>query len=321
MDTAPIARLCGVPEAQVVLARSASAAFHDLLRSLDLDADAEILLPVSICASMVLAALAAGAVPVIVDCDETFAMSAAAATDRLTPHSRVLVFHHPFGRASDLSAIRGALARRSDVIVVEDCAQAPGTAAGGRTSGSAGDVALLSFGARKPIDAGVGGALVLPADTPVRTIAPPSGSQHGDAGILTAAEETRIFDALAKLAARTAQRLAKVQAALPCRTAGSAGPPADIHHRLVLDVAPSVRARAVERFADICEVPQPPGPSFATPGLAQRYRAAGRDDLWDPAGDALPIWHALAATRLLVRTDAAVSETRLRQLCRMVGAA
>lgn len=316
-DTALIAELCGVPGATVILARSASAAFSNFLSSLDLPDDAEVLLPVSICVSMVLAVLSAGAVPILVDCDDRFAMAATAAARQLTRRSRVLVFHHPFGLARDLSPIRRMLSQRPDIIVVEDCAQAPGTTVRGRKSGSAGDVALLSFGARKPIDAGIGGALVVPrADRAEVMLAAPNVEASPNR-----AERARIRGAVAAFDDLTARRLAKVASVFSRRGAVPAGPPENIYHRLVLGVGPTLRARAVERFSDICQVPQPPLPSWATPGLRQRYETIGRADLWDAAGEAFPAWHALAATRLLVRTDSAVRKERLRQLCQLVGAA
>ena len=321
-----IAELCGVPQAEVVTARSAAAAFLGFLLSLDLDSEAEVLLPVSLCQTMVNAVLLAGATPVLADCGDAFELEPASAASRLTWQTRVVVFHHPFGRACDLAPLSALLADRPDVLLVEDCAQAPGTALEGRSSGSSGDVALFSFGPGKPIDAGVGGAIVGTGDRIDQVRLALRTGRHGwpddvVLGVdstLTTAEERVVAEAVAAFPTTIRNRIAKVRAALGLPPAPP-GPPSDVYHRLVLDVGDPVRAEIHPRDAELWQTPCPANPPYAVPFLQRRYAALGRSDLWDPAGDAFPVWRGMVTRRILVRTGEDVPQARLVTFCRQLG--
>jgi dTDP-4-amino-4,6-dideoxygalactose transaminase len=102
-----------------------------------------------------------GAVPVLVDIDEaTYCMQPAALESAITARTRAVVPVHLYGHPADLDAI-GGIARRHDIAIVEDCAQAQEAAIHGRQVGSIGQVGCFSFYPTKNLGAvGDGGLAV-----------------------------------------------------------------------------------------------------------------------------------------------------------------
>lgn len=87
----------------------------------------------------------------------------------ISPRTRVIVAVHLYGLPCDMDAIM-ALARKHDIMVVEDCAQAPGTRYKGRRVGSIGDFGCFSFHTHKNITTlGEGGMLTVDEKQHART--------------------------------------------------------------------------------------------------------------------------------------------------------
>lgn len=108
------------------------------------------------------AALAAitslGAIPVPVAVDPgTLTVDPGAAAKARTARTRAVIACHLHGICADVPALRDAL---PGVGIVEDAAQAFGCALDGRLAGTLGDLAVLSLGPGKQIDAGEGGVLL-----------------------------------------------------------------------------------------------------------------------------------------------------------------
>ena len=104
---------------------------------------------------------AAGATPVLVDADErTFTLDPAELDDATTTRTKAIVPVHLYGRCADMGAIT-AHARRHELHVLEDAAQAHGAALGGRRAGTLGSAAAFSFYPTKNLGAlGDAGAVV-----------------------------------------------------------------------------------------------------------------------------------------------------------------
>lgn len=107
-----------------------------------------------------------GATPVFVDIDPArFTLDPARLEDALARQDlpgrpRAIVPVHLYGQMADMPAILD-IARRHDLLVVEDCAQAHGAALNGRPAGTWGDAAAFSFYPTKNLGAlGDGGAVV-----------------------------------------------------------------------------------------------------------------------------------------------------------------
>ena len=106
----------------------------------------------------------AGATPLLVDIDpETFTLDPARleATIRTHPGGglKAIIVVHLYGHPADLPAIT-EIAKRHDLLLIEDCAQAHGAKLAGRTTGTWGDLAAFSFYPTKNLSAiGDGGAV------------------------------------------------------------------------------------------------------------------------------------------------------------------
>jgi dTDP-4-amino-4,6-dideoxygalactose transaminase len=111
----------------------------------------------------VLAILAVGARPVLVDVDPvTYNMSPAALLAAITSRTRAVMPVHLYGQPADMDPILAA-ARRHNLVVIEDAAQAHGAIYRGRPAGSFGHAAAFSFYPGKNLGAyGDGGMVVTP---------------------------------------------------------------------------------------------------------------------------------------------------------------
>src|SRR5262249_34256223 len=107
----------------------------------------------------------AGAVPVLVDVEEqSFNLDAAKLEAAITPKTKAILPVHLYGRAADLDRLL-EIARRHNLKVVEDAAQAHGALYKGRKLGTFGDAAAFSFYPSKNLGAnGDGGAVTTDND-------------------------------------------------------------------------------------------------------------------------------------------------------------
>jgi dTDP-4-amino-4,6-dideoxygalactose transaminase len=121
--------------------------------------DEVIVPPITFVASAT-AILRAGAVPVFADVEaDTLNLSAATAERAITPRTRAIVAVHFAGHPVDLDAFIDLCARHR-LLLIEDCAHAPGASWRGRPVGSFGAFGSFSFQASKNLTSGEGGMLV-----------------------------------------------------------------------------------------------------------------------------------------------------------------
>ena len=104
-----------------------------------------------------------GGVPVFVDIrPDTLNLDERAIAAALTPRTRAIVPVHYAGVCCEMDAIV-ALARRHNLLVIEDAAQALGSTYKDRAAGRLGDLAATSFHETKNVTSGEGGALLINA--------------------------------------------------------------------------------------------------------------------------------------------------------------
>lgn len=103
------------------------------------------------------------ALPVFVDVNDSYNLDLDRAEEHITPRTRAIVIVHLYGQMSDPVEIT-AFARRHNLILVEDAAQAIGASFDGCPAGSLGLVSCLSFNSTKTISAPGGGGAVLTDD-------------------------------------------------------------------------------------------------------------------------------------------------------------
>ncbi len=103
---------------------------------------------------------AVGATPVFVDIDaQTFNLDLAQVEAVITDRTRAVIPVHLFGHPVDMTRLT-AIAQAHQLVIVEDCAQATGTAWDGQKVGSIGKIGCFSFYPTKNLGAcGDGGAI------------------------------------------------------------------------------------------------------------------------------------------------------------------
>ncbi len=118
----------------------------------------EVLVPAHTYMATATAVLAVGAIPVIVDIDETITISPQAIRDAIGPHTRAVIPVHMWGAACNMDAIM-AIARQRGIVVLEDVCQGIGGSYEGRKLGSIGHAGAFSFNYFKNMSGGEGGGI------------------------------------------------------------------------------------------------------------------------------------------------------------------
>ena len=120
----------------------------------------EVIIPAYTFIATALAVLATGAMPVFVDVDaETFQIDVNKIESRITPRTRAILPVHLAGLPSDMTRIM-AIAKKHNLVVVEDACQAHLAEIDHKTVGSFGDAGCFSFQNSKNLPIGEGGAIV-----------------------------------------------------------------------------------------------------------------------------------------------------------------
>jgi perosamine synthetase len=101
-----------------------------------------------------------GGVPVFADIDpDTFCLDPKSIEAKITPRTKAVLIVHIFGHPADMDAIM-PIARKHNLRVIEDCAQAPMGKYKGKYVGTIGDIGVFSLNYHKHIHTGEGGIIV-----------------------------------------------------------------------------------------------------------------------------------------------------------------
>jgi 8-amino-3,8-dideoxy-alpha-D-manno-octulosonate transaminase len=100
-----------------------------------------------------------GAVPVLVDIDETLTVNPDAVRKAITPKTKCVMPVHMCGSMADLDALQ-AICKEHSLILLEDACQSIGSTYKGKTLGTIGDAGALSFDFVKTITLGEGGVVL-----------------------------------------------------------------------------------------------------------------------------------------------------------------
>ncbi len=119
----------------------------------------EVLVPAYTWVSTAAAPLAVGAIPILVDIDESLTIDPIDIKRKITNATRAIMPVHMLNLACDMNAIM-AIADESDLVVIEDACQAIGVSYQGKRLGTIGDAGAFSFNQQKNIKCGEGGALL-----------------------------------------------------------------------------------------------------------------------------------------------------------------
>ena len=137
---------------------SGTAAMHVAVAAINPDPGDEIIVTPWTSGGSIIGLLLHNCVPVFADIDDTYTLDPADVEAKITPRTRAIIAVHLFGNPCDLDALAD-IARRHNLFLIEDCAQAHFAEYQGRIVGSIGDIAGYSFGG-KHLSAGIGGMVL-----------------------------------------------------------------------------------------------------------------------------------------------------------------
>ncbi|MBV9864986.1 MAG: aminotransferase class V-fold PLP-dependent enzyme [Abitibacteriaceae bacterium] len=142
-----------------ILMTSGTAALICGLVGLGVGPGDEVIIPSYTFIATALAPLAAGAIPIIADIDESLTIDPRDLEAKITPRTRAIIPVHMNGLPCAMDEVM-AIAHAHKLSVLEDACQADGGSYGGKRLGSIGDAGAFSFNYFKIISCGEGGALV-----------------------------------------------------------------------------------------------------------------------------------------------------------------
>ena len=149
---------CGVAHGVAVC--NGSVALELAMAALALPSGSEVILPSFTIISCVTAVLRSGCRPVLVDCEpDTWCLDVAEVERKVTARTRAVMPVHIYGHMAEMNALM-ELARKLNLAVIEDAAEAHGAEYHGRRAGGIGAIGCFSFYANKIITTGEGGMLV-----------------------------------------------------------------------------------------------------------------------------------------------------------------
>jgi dTDP-4-amino-4,6-dideoxygalactose transaminase len=194
----------------VLLCGSGTFAIELALRALKIGPGDEVIMAAYDYPGNFLTMHAVGAFPVLVDVDpDNWNLAPENLAQALGPNTRAVIVSHLHGGLVPMKELM-IFARKHDLAVIEDAAQAPGAVVGGKKAGAWGDAGIISFGGSKLLSAGRGGAL-LTSRTDLWQRAK-TWQQRGNLLCpLSELQAAVLLPQLAKLRSRNAQRLENVK--------------------------------------------------------------------------------------------------------------
>ncbi|MGC1471350.1 MAG: DegT/DnrJ/EryC1/StrS family aminotransferase [Psychroserpens sp.] len=143
----------------VQLVSSGTAAVSVALASAGVGAGDEVIMPTFTFVASFEAILMLGAVPILVDIDDTLTLDPKAVEAAITQRTKAVMIVQMCGSMGDLDALQ-AICTKHDLLFVEDACQAIGGSYQGKPLGSIGDLGCFSFDFVKTITCGEGGAVI-----------------------------------------------------------------------------------------------------------------------------------------------------------------
>ncbi|MFS4481580.1 DegT/DnrJ/EryC1/StrS family aminotransferase [Hyunsoonleella sp. 2307UL5-6] len=143
----------------VQLVSSGTAAVSVALAAAGVGAGDEVIMPTFTFVASFEAIMMLGAIPVLVDIDDTLCLDPQAVEKAITPKTKAIMVVQMCGSMGDMDALR-KVANAHKVLLVEDACQAIGGTYKGKPLGSIGDLGCFSFDFVKTITCGEGGAVV-----------------------------------------------------------------------------------------------------------------------------------------------------------------
>ncbi|MFA5887109.1 MAG: DegT/DnrJ/EryC1/StrS family aminotransferase [Candidatus Nanoarchaeia archaeon] len=152
------AEYCGVKYG--VATTNGTTALHLALLALNIKKGDEVIVSDFTMASCLFAIQYVGAEPVFIDsCRETWNIDPKRIEGKITNRTKAIMVVHIYGHPCEMDSIMG-IAKKHNLKVIEDCAEAHGAEYKGKKVGSFGNIGCFSFYANKIITTGEGGMIV-----------------------------------------------------------------------------------------------------------------------------------------------------------------
>ena len=147
----------GVNHAQLV--SSGTAALTTAMAALGIGAGDEVIMPSFTFVASFEAVLSVGAVPVLVDVDETLTLNPEAVRAAITAKTKCVMPVHMCGSMADMDALQ-AICKEHGLLLLEDACQSIGATYKGKSLGTIGDAGTFSFDFVKTMTCGEGGVVM-----------------------------------------------------------------------------------------------------------------------------------------------------------------
>lgn len=154
---AEICKRFGTKHAQLL--SSGTAALTTALAALGIGSGDEVILPAFTFVASFEAVLSVGAVPVLVDIDETLTLNPEAVRNAITPKTKCVIPVHMCGSMADMDALL-SICKENKLILLEDACQSIGATYKGKSLGTIGDAGTFSFDFVKTMTCGEGGVVL-----------------------------------------------------------------------------------------------------------------------------------------------------------------
>src|ERR1700761_9805512 len=141
------------------LVSSGTAALTTAFAALGIGVGDEVIMPTFTFVASFECVLSVGAVPVLVDVDDTLTLDPAAVRRAITPRTKCVMPVHMCGAMADLDALM-AICKEHKLILLEDACQSFGGWYKGKALGTIGDAGTFSFDFVKIVTCAEGGAIV-----------------------------------------------------------------------------------------------------------------------------------------------------------------
>ena len=146
--------------AHAVACSNCTTALHMSLLAAGVGPGDEVLCPDLTFISPINMVVLAGAKPVLIDIEqEGFNIDPALMEAKITPRTKAIIVVHQFGHAADMDSICD-IAKRHNLVIIEDVAESIGARYKGRLLGTIGDMACYSMFGNKIITTGEGGVVI-----------------------------------------------------------------------------------------------------------------------------------------------------------------
>lgn len=138
---------------------SGRGALYEILSAYDISAEDEVITQAFTCVALPNAILAVGATPVYVDIEQNLTIDTQDLEKKISSKTKAIIVQYTFGVPADIEKIV-AIARKHNLVVIEDCAHGIGINYKEKKLGQFGDVAFFSFGRDKAFSCVFGGMII-----------------------------------------------------------------------------------------------------------------------------------------------------------------